>query len=90
LLNLSILLSLLKSPAKTTTLHLPSAGNALTNCIAFASQNLTTCALGNLIPTTKPLANSCLLLAAEVMIESSYLAVRPAVYFPPLMNCSLK
>ena len=69
-LNLSRPLILLTSPEKTITRHLPSDCNTLCNWTGLQSQNRRTCALGNLIPTTMFLAKCCLLLAAEVIIES--------------------
>src|SRR4051812_34072393 len=75
------------SPPNTTIRQRPSDCKACNNCIALASLNLTTCALGNRSPTTKPFNSSPL---GDVIKLGPYLVPSPAVYLPALTNCSVK
>ena len=77
--NLSASADWLMSPPKTRILHRLSAGMPSLRCMGFASAMRVKGVLGSRRPTTTFFASSCLLVAADVMTESSYCAVIPAV-----------
>ena len=74
-------------PENTRILHFPSDTKARDSCLDFASQYLVTCALGSLIPNSTFLAKlfSAIL---EVITDSAYLEVSPAVNLADLINPS--